>query len=148
MGFSDMRHLVGIFDWMFRRKIVPEYTTPEIVSIGANGVQIVDVTQHRITYVDLKGEEQFVDLEECARNWMQKRDDTEAEFLRLSDDSDRDVASWNSCCVGQRGATDDPPWVEFMNERRTRFEFESYQSIYKELLGPLANAGWHTFDTT
>jgi hypothetical protein len=29
----------------------------------------------------------------------------------------------------------------------TRFEFGSYQALYQELLTPLEQAGWHTFDT-
>ena len=34
-----------------------------------------------------------------------------------------------------------------MTEPRTRLEFESSDALYGELLGPLRQAGWHTFDT-
>jgi hypothetical protein len=56
-------------------------------------------------------------------------------------------AWWNARCVGQRGALDNPPWIELMNERKTRFEFASRETFYRELLDPFRQAGWHTFDT-
>ncbi len=57
------------------------------------------------------------------------------------------IADWNAGCVGLRGALDDPPWAEFMTEPRIRFQFVSYQALYQELLNPLGESGWHTFDT-
>ena len=67
--------------------------------------------------------------------------------LLLPGASAESAAMWRSRCVGQRGAIDDPPWVEFIHERRTRFEFETSEAVDAHLLGPLGKAGWHTFDT-
>ena len=58
-----------------------------------------------------------------------------------------DAAAWQVRCVGERGAVDNRPSAQLMNERRTHFEFTSYEALYKELLDPLKRAGWHTFDT-
>jgi hypothetical protein len=61
--------------------------------------------------------------------------------------TEQSAAAWNARCVGQRGASDNPPWVEFMNARMTRFEFATYEALYSELLTPLRREGWQTFDT-
>ena len=44
-------------------------TAGEVVRIGASGARIVRVTQERIEYIDMAGQDQFIDLEECARIW-------------------------------------------------------------------------------
>jgi hypothetical protein len=119
----------------------------EIVLIGVSGARIAAVTRRRIDYIDMAGQEQFVDLEESARRWGRWHDDRSQAFLPLPGATEQDAASWNARCVGQRGACDNPPWVEFTNERRTRFEFQTYEALYRELLRPLQAAGWHTFDT-
>ena len=119
----------------------------ETVRIGVSPARIVAVTCQRIDYIDMAGQGQFIDLEECARNWGRRHDDRSQEFLPLPGATEDDISAWNARCVGQRGALDDPPWAEFTNERNTRFEFESYIALYTELLGPLMQAGWHTFDT-
>ncbi len=118
----------------------------EIVRIGASLARIVGVIRERVDYIDAAGDERFIDLDECARSWGLKRAQS-SDFVTLPGYTPESVASWNARCVGQRGALDIPPWVQFMNERRTRFEFTSYESLYKELLSPLKRAGWHTFDT-
>ena len=119
---------------------------PEIVRIGIAGAHVKSVSPEQVDYVDEAGKERFVDLEQCARNWVQHRNEHAQDFCLVSDASAEAVATWNSHCVGQRGALDDTPWVEFMNDRRTRLEFASYEAVYT-LLGPLSQAGWHTFDT-
>jgi hypothetical protein len=48
--------------------------------------------------------------------------------------------------VGFRGMLDDTPWVRFLNERSTRFEFISSDEAYKNLLSPLSKFGWATLD--
>jgi hypothetical protein len=119
----------------------------EIVRIGASGARIVAVTRQRIDYIDMAGQEQFIDLEECARRWGRWHDERSQEFLPLPGATEQGIAASNARCVGKRGALDNPPWAEFRNERNTRFEFGSYEALYTELLGPLRQAGWHTFDT-
>lgn len=122
--------------------------TPEVVRIGAIGGRIVNVTQKCIEYIDMAGQEQFVDLDECAKNWARRHDDHRQKFFPLPGATEQGITAWNARCVGQRAATDNSPWVEFMNKRKTRFEFGTYEAIYGELLEPLMRAGWHTFDTT
>jgi hypothetical protein len=119
----------------------------EIVRIGVSGARIVAVARQRIDYIDMAGQEQFIDLEKCASSWGRWHDDRSQEFLPLPGATGQGIAAWNARCVGQRGALDSPPWAEFMNERNTRFEFATYEALYTELLGPLMQAGWHTFDT-
>ena len=43
--------------------------TSEVVSIGVSSARIVGVSRERIDYIDSAGEERFIDLDECARNW-------------------------------------------------------------------------------
>jgi hypothetical protein len=118
----------------------------EVVRIGVSGARIVAVTRQRIDYIDMVGQERFIDLEECAKGWAQLHDDRSQEFLPLPGATEQGIAAWNASCVGQRGALDNPPWAEFMNERNTRFEFGTYEALYEQLLRPLKRAGWHTFD--
>jgi hypothetical protein len=122
-------------------------TAPEVIRVGTSGARIVRVTRELIEYIDTTGQERFVDLEECARNWGRWHDERRQEFLPLAGASPPSIAPWNARCVGRRGALGNPPWAEFMNERKTRFEFRTYQDLYGELLRPLKQAGWHTFDT-
>jgi hypothetical protein len=117
-----------------------------IVRIGVSGARIVAVTRQRIDYIDMEGQEQSIDLEECARAWGSWRDDRSREFLPQPGATEHAIGTWNARCVGQRGALDNPPWAEFANERKTRFEFQSYEALYEELLKPLKRPGWHTFD--
>jgi hypothetical protein len=118
----------------------------EIVQIGVSGARIVAVTHQRIDYIDIAGQEQFIDLEECAGGWGRLRDAQSQLFLPLPGATEESIAAGNACCVGQRDTSANPPWTEFMNKRNTRFEFATYEAVYTELLGPLRQAGWHTFD--
>jgi hypothetical protein len=120
--------------------------TCEMVSIGASGARIVGVTRKRIDYIDAAGEERFIDLQECVRSWGRWRAQSSG-FQTLPGWTAESAAAWDTSCVCQRGAVDNRPWAQFMNERNTRLEFTSYAALYKELLDPLKRAGWHTFDT-
>jgi hypothetical protein len=119
---------------------------PEIVRIGIASAHVTSVSQQRVEYLDEAGQERLIDLEQCARNWVRYHNDHEQDFSLVPGASAESAVTWDSRCVGQRGALDDPPWVEFMNERHTRFEFVSYEAV-DALLGLLSKAGWHTFDT-
>jgi len=37
---------------------------------------------------------------------------------------------------------DRPPWFQFINQRRTQFEFKNSQHILKVLVGPVARFRW------
>src|SRR5262245_31235838 len=119
---------------------------PEIVRIGVAGAQVKSVTGQRVDYLDEAGQVSFVDLEQCVRNWVGYHDKHGGDFLLMPGATAESAAEWNSRCVGQRNLGDDPPWVEFMNERRTRFEFEDSDKAYRQLLDPLSLAGLGTFD--
>ena len=121
--------------------------TLEVIRVGASDARILRVTQARIDYIDMRGRRQSIDLEECAKNWMRWYGDHIQEFILIPGSSESDSDSWKARCVGERGALDHPPWVQFMNERNSRFEFRNYEALYGELLVPLMQKGWHTFDT-
>jgi len=114
---------------------------PEIVRIGVANARIKRVTQQRVKYLDEAGQECFVDVEECARNWVQLHHKDDDELIRMTSEGLFD--HFNSSFVGQRGLLDDPPWVEFMNKRHTRFEFGS-ENEARKLLRPLRACGWRT----
>ena len=119
----------------------------EVIRVGASHAQILRVARTRIDYIDMRGRRQSIDLEECAMNWIRWHDDHIQEFMLIPGSSTADSDRWNARCVGERGALDHPPWVQFMNERNSRFEFRNYEALYGELLVPLMQNGWHTFDT-
>ena len=114
-----------------------DQTTREVIRVGVSGARIVSVTHEIVEYIDMTGQTQSIDLEQCARDWVKwlKERRPQAE-----------IDAWDARTVGTRGALDDPPWVEFMNERRTRFEFETYEALCAELRRPLGLADWFTFD--
>src|SRR5262245_51330890 len=101
----------------------------EVVRIGVSDARIVAVTRQRIDYIDMAGQYLFVDLEECARTWARWHDEHRSDFLPLAGASEPSIVAWNACCVGKRGACDNPPWAAFMNERNTRFEFKSDEAL-------------------
>jgi hypothetical protein len=119
----------------------------EVIRIGSSAGRIIQIAQNRMVYIDMAGQEQFIDLEACAKHWARHHDDHRQQFLPLFDTDEQRVAKWNARCVGQRGALDHPPWAEFMNERKTRFLFDTSEALYGQLLGPLKQVGWRTFDT-
>lgn len=114
----------------------------EVVRVGDSGARIVSVTRERIDYIDMAGDSRFIDLDACARAWGQARSSNRTDFVPLPGTTEQTVVTWNSRCVGLRGALDNPCWASFMNERNTRFEFDSVEALYKELLDRLRNVGW------
>ena len=98
---------------------------PEIVRIGVANARIKSATRQRVEYLDEAGQECFVDLEECNRNYVQLGSETRY--------------------VGDRGLMLDPPWIEFTNKRRTRFEFGSSNEA-RTLKLQLMKVRWLTFD--
>ena len=120
---------------------------PKTVRVGAGLARIVSVTPEQLRYCDADGSAHDIDLQQCAAQWVRWREEHAGEFVLFPGVDAEGSRAWNAGCVGERGACDDPPWVELRSEPRTRFEFESYDAVYAELLGPLGQAGWHTFDT-
>ena len=56
-------------------------TAGELIRVGTSGARIVRVTQKRIEYIDMAGQDQFIDLEECARAWGRWHDVHSHEFF-------------------------------------------------------------------
>jgi hypothetical protein len=127
-------------------------TAGEVIRVRTSGARIVRVTHKRIEYIDMAGQDQFIDLEECARIWGRWHDVHSHELLPIPEvfpgpPSQADIDAWNARCVGRRGGGYPLWWAELMNERKTRFEFETWEALWRELQGPLMVAGWNTFDT-
>lgn len=114
---------------------------PEIVRIGASNARIKCVTPQRVEYVDEAGNECFVDLDECSRNSVQSRIEEEGDFIVMTSE-DRDAAARY---VALRDLLHDPAWIEFRNQRRTRFEFGSSNEA-RGLKLQLMRLRWRTDD--
>jgi hypothetical protein len=136
----------GVRNW-FARKFgnMSHEPEPEVHRIGPSGARIVRVTHQRIEYTDAAGRRQFIDLEECAKCWVRWCHDHRQEFLLVG--AQAEIDGENARTVGLRGGGYPLWWAEFMNERKTRFEFETWEARCRELQGPLLAAGWRTFDT-
>jgi len=118
----------------------------QIIRIGVSEARILGVNRESVIYTDETGQKQSIDLKDCAKSWGGWREKRRENFRPLPGATEQFIADWNGGCVGLRGASDNPPWAEFMTDPRIRFEFPSYQALYGELLNPLRLAGWHTFD--
>ena len=126
----------------------------ELVRMGKGRARIIRVIRQKVEYIDEAGREQFVDLEECARIWMCLERSglfppgNETDWGRLADAtpefSKLEVSGGGT--VGLRGALDSPPWFQFLNRRRTQFEFKNGHSFETELREPLGKVGWQSFD--
>ena len=123
---------------------------------GADGLFIKDITRQQVSYSDEAGRDMYVDLEECARIYhcLQETgqfppgDDTD--WARLADAFPNfaaiDVS--RARCVGLRAVLDEPPWFQFLNRRRTQFEFTDYEHIQAQLRVPLGHVGWSSWDAS
>jgi hypothetical protein len=124
----------------------------ELVHVAAPPAGIVSIEKSRIEYTDDRGQRLDVDLEKCARIYgcLTQPPDDSSNWGELVDS----VAGFATLplafqrVVGLQGAIDDPPWFQFLNRRRTQFEFKDYEHIQSALLQPLARSGWRTWDAT
>ena len=57
---------------------------PEIVRIDVGNARIKSVTRQRVEYLDEAGQECFVDLDECDRNWVEFHNENEGDFVLLT----------------------------------------------------------------
>ncbi len=76
---------------------------PEVIRVGVAGARIQGVSRQRIEYVDTEGQEHFVDLEDCARNWLHWHEDHSQEFSSLPGATQEDFDTENARYVGRRG---------------------------------------------
>jgi hypothetical protein len=100
----------------------------------------------KIRPVDLTKDEKQISKHAPNQIFPQPAKEQGGDLVPVSGASQEEIDTWNARCVGQRGGSYHQ-WVEFMNDRKTRFEFETWEARVKELQGPLMVAGWNTFDT-
>ena len=127
------------------------FKSVECVRIGTGPARITRVTDQKVEYIDESSRELFVDLQECERiagrleiaGLFPPSDDLDWASVAdgISSSSEQTVPAGG--CVGLRGALDDPPWFQFLNRRRTQFEFKDREALDAELLTPM---GRMTFD--
>lgn len=133
------------------------FESVELVHIGNGPADIVAITGSRVEYTDDNGKGLVVDLQECARIYRCLRElgafppGKSLDWGALADT----VPGFSTLelplqlIVGLRGAVDEPPWFQFLNRRRTQFEFKDYDHIQSALLQPLLAAGkWSSWDAS
>lgn len=112
-----------------------------VIYVGLEGAHIVQVIRDALEYIDRTGESWLIDLEECVKNWCRYFDLYRSEFLIFSDVTEEHLQAENATTVAVRGTR----YVQFFDDRRTRFEFRSDRERWK-LQGALFQVGWGTFD--
>lgn len=121
--------------------------------MGVGPAKISEITPTKIAYIDSRGVDQFVDLKESARTcsvlegtgaWPPPEDLNWAAYAAAHPEFYKRDVKYG--LVGMRGAVDEPPWFQFFDRRRTLFEFEDRDTIYNELITPMARHGWQSWD--
>ena len=128
----------------------------ELVRMGTGSARIVEITRQRLRYIDDRGADAFVDLEDCARIYLTlesaglfpPNDETDWTALAVANLQFSNLDVSLSGCVGLRGALDSPPWFQFLDRRRTQFEFKDGEALRAQLRHPLAAVGWQTWDAS
>jgi hypothetical protein len=122
------------------------FTNVELVRIGQGQAGIVDVGKTRLDYLNEAGERKSIDLEECARifsaleraGFFPPGDDTD--WAAIADSQPKLRPEEIGGAIGLRARMDDPPWFQFLNRRRTQFEFRDAEQMNAELMTPLLAA--------
>lgn len=112
-----------------------------VIYIGLEDAHIVYVTRYALEYVDQAGESSRIDLEKCSEDWCRYFNGHRSEFLTLRGVAGEQMQAENTTTVAMRGTR----YVQFFDDRRTRFEFGSDGERWK-LQGALLSVGWRTFD--
>lgn len=121
------------------------------IRMGNRLARITSVTAQRVEYTDEAGRAWFIDLDECARigsclehaGLFPPSDDLDWAAVATDESRCAESSAATSGCVGLRGALDEPAWFQFLDQRRTQFEFTDGRALYAELLNPM---GRMTFD--
>lgn len=85
--------------------------------------KIIEITESVMRYTDEKGELRVLLFDDC----------------KYCSDVERDY-------VGRRGLLSSPPWVEFFDPQRTRFEFESRSYANLSVMSALRELNIRTID--
>lgn len=120
-----------------------------------NSKQIFEINKNGITYFNDENEKNFIDFEECNKNWL--------EYIQNSDNftiEEKEKIN-NTKCVGSRDILERPPCFIFYGEVLTKIEIKINKSFfnffkfikkdkeYKEFLKierKINNMNWTTFD--
>lgn len=112
--------------------------------------QIQNITESRLTYLDEKGEENFIDFMTCHKNFLIKQlsSETLKQVKELNCMNDEELLEyilkfreWRE--VGTRDMT--IRTVMFHTLPQIQFKFETTESFYN-FIGVLAKSDWKTFD--
>ena len=122
------------------------FTNVELVRIGEGKARIVEVGKARIDYVDEAGAKKTIDLKECARTFdaleragaFPPRDDTDWAAIADGEPAPKQTGD----TIGLRARMDEPPWFQFLNRRRTQFQFKDMDEMNALLMGPLMDADY------
>ena|SRR6478735_2028974 len=105
----------------------------ELVRIGG-GATLTAVAANAVSYLNEVGVPMFVDLAECLARYRHTGP----------------IPTGRVRCVGLRGMSVSPRWVQFWNDRRTLFQFVGPENnrdrIYETLIIPMGRNGWQTLD--
>ncbi len=94
-----------------------------VVQIGPGGGQILSISPKGIEFIDETGKEHFIDL---------------TKSYSIAKRTTSDYIGWRKL--------DEPPW--WVEIRKVRFVFPSYEAAYEELLDSMMEHGWTTMDIT
>ena len=128
----------------------------QLVHIGVGSAAINLVAGSTVSFTDDQGDKYTISLDECARicrllkeagGFPPDGDDDWGVLATVHDFATLELLP--QPVVGLRGAIDRPPWFQFLDRRRTQFEFKDYDHIQSALLEPLAAAGnWYSWDAS
>ena len=114
----------------------------EVIRVGVGHGRIAGVTPERVEYIDEAGQALFIDLRECVERWARYKESIKDDLVPTNSPFKFRLQE-----VGKRDTSASPPWVQFANKRRTRFEFVK-GGAHEQLLRPLTSLGYWLFDLT
>lgn len=116
--------------------------------------RIKGISKTGLTYLNELNQEVVIDFDECRSNWVK--------YVNSSGDFETTILSPDrNTCVGWRDAFDNPMYIEFFNEPRTRFIYPYKRNLYewirnlhgmrayrhyRKTCTELEENGWSTFD--
>src|SRR4051812_44438337 len=95
---------------------------------------VLTVTHEGITYVDDDEESKFIDLIACNKNWIERREG-----------AGKEINAADLMVVGSRNVSSKRPYISFLTEPSTKFEFADEDEYWK-LWDALRIAKWGTID--
>jgi hypothetical protein len=103
--------------------------------------QIANITPNGIDYLDEEGNPQFLDFENCYRNFLMETQKRMG--YRYTDKDQEFYKTWKS--VGVRYPFSNPPAIVFYTIPLTEFEFPSKESVW-EVVYRVKKVDWRITD--